>query len=503
MLITDDPTRKTVGLDELWKPVGVMARAASIVALALLTGMHLTASFAGDSTGNVASLLSDPLRSVPEALALGVKPPGSVQSLVCLPASDLDMELSLRDAVHMALCANPKVQLAWIAIKTQANNLGQARSSYLPKVNASARRLNDSTWLSDGRQSASTERWGTSASVSMIWRLLDFGTRGHNVDAANDLLAAALATHDAVLQQTMASVIQAYFDVQAAQALLDGRQASLALARSTQDTALRKVSAGSGSMSESLQTKTAMARAMLEVSRAEGSLAQAQVVLANAIAVSPESRIKLPVLSAPDRAQLQKALQSWLSEAKERHPAITAARLQEAAAKAQVKSVRADGLPSLDLMAAYYRNGRPEQGLSSSPVRERQIGVVLNIPLFEGFERTYRIRSAETIAEQRQAELRDVELKIATEVAQAYAGASAALTGLEASDLLLQSAKESQASSNRRYQHGVADVLEVLSTQQALADAQQQRSRSVAEWHAASLRLVAAAGRLGMLELEN
>lgn len=72
----------------------------------------------------LAGLLNDPLRSAPEALALGARPPGSTQPLVCLPTGALDAELSLRDAVHMALCANPKVQLAWIAIKTQANNLG-------------------------------------------------------------------------------------------------------------------------------------------------------------------------------------------------------------------------------------------------------------------------------------------------------------------------------------------------------------------------------------------
>ncbi len=135
------------------------------------------------------------------------------------------------------------------------------------------------------------------------------------------------------------------------------------------------------------------------------------------------------------------------------------------------------------------------------PSRERQVGVVLNIPLFEGFERTYRIRGAEAAVDQRGAELREVEQRVAAEVAQAYAGVAAALKGLEASGVLLESATASQASSSRRYQHGVADVLEVLSTQQALADAQQQRSRSMAEWYSASLRMAAAAGRLGWAEL--
>lgn len=447
-------------------------------------------------------LLADPLRSAPAALMHGAQLPGTDQSLGCDAPVDLSVELGLAGAVHAALCTNPRVSAAWIAIKTQAAGVGQARSAYLPKVNASVRRLRHTTWADDSNgQPRPSERQGNSSSVSLAWRLLDFGTRGHAAQAADDLLSAALTTHDAVVQQTMAAVVQAYFEVQAAQALLAGRQASLDTANGTLDAVQRRQAAGPGSASETLQARTAMARAMLERGRAEGALARAKVVLANVMGMRAESQMRLPALVAPDSPQLAEALTDWVKEAEANHPAVIAARLQGDAARAQANAARAEGLPSLDLVAAYYRNGRPEQGLSGAPTSERQVGFVLNIPLFEGFERTYRIRSAEALAEQREAERRDVEQRVAMEAAQAYAGAGAALQGLEASQLLMESATASHASSSRRYQGGVADVLEVLSTQQALADAQQQRSRSIAEWYGAGLRLVAAAGRLGMPDL--
>jgi outer membrane protein len=45
------------------------------------------------------------------------------------------------------------------------------------------------------------------------------------------------------------------------------------------------------------------------------------------------------------------------------------------------------------------------------------------------------------------------------------------------------------------------DILEFLSTQSALSDAQQERIRSLAEWRSARLRLLAAAGMLGRIAL--
>ena len=129
------------------------------------------------------------------------------------------------------------------------------------------------------------------------------------------------------------------------------------------------------------------------------------------------------------------------------------------------------------------------------------MGVTLNLPIFEGFARTYKIRGADALVEQRAAELLDVEHRVAMEVVQAYSDAAAALKNLEASDTLLRTAQSSLASSQRRYEKGVADVLEILSTQKALAEAQQERIRCVSEWRSASLRVISAAGQLGVMKV--
>ncbi|WP_307866921.1 TolC family protein [Variovorax sp. E3] len=134
---------------------------------------------------------------------------------------------------------------------------------------------------------------------------------------------------------------------------------------------------------------------------------------------------------------------------------------------------------------------------------ERIVGVTLNIPIFEGFGRTYKVAGADALIEQRSAELQDMSHRVSMEVVQAYSDAQAAIKNLDASEALLATAQSSLVGSQRKYEKGAADVLEILNTQKALADAQQERIRCITEWRSASLRAIAAAGRFGTSGLKH
>jgi len=78
-----------------------------------------------------------------------------------------------------------------------------------------------------------------------------------------------------------------------------------------------------------------------------------------------------------------------------------------------------------------------------------------------------------------------------------HADASSALQNLKAADALLKAATDSLAVVQRKYEKGAADILEMLNTQSALADAQMEHIRCQADWNSARLRLLASAGKLG------
>lgn len=437
---------------------------------------------------------ADPLAADPPVLENGAVLPGDRQPVACAASRDFSADLTLADAVDIALCANPRVLAAWAEIKEKANGVGVAKAGYLPTLTGSIGHVEDRTWYPDGGSVADRQS-GLKANVRLAWRLLDFGEREGNLDAARNLLAAAVTTNDATLQQTMAQVIQSYFDAETAQADLAAKQEAVDIAARTLDTAQSRRTDKKGSEGDVLQAQTRLAHARLDVSRAFGRLDKAKAVLAFALGAAPGTSLALKPLEPPRTGELDRSLTAWLEMAQAHHPSIEAARAQVRVAEARARVTRSQGLPTVNLGAAFYENGRPSQTLHQS--RETVVGVSIRIPLFDGFATTYRSRGAAAFVEQREAELRQAELRVGLNVVEAYSDASAALKNLDASDALLKAAWAALQSTQRNYQRGTVDVLESLSSQQALAQAQEERIRCLAEWHSASLRIMTAAGQLG------
>lgn len=445
----------------------------------------------------------DPFLTRPPILDIGETLPGDHAPLAC-PSLALrslrDRPLSLVDAVDIGLCANPQVQGAWAAIKVQAAALGEAKAADLPTLAASVSLLDDSTKY-DGSDLPPTSIRGTSQNIALNWRVFDFGGRAAAKASASALLDAALASHSAALQKTLETLIGAYFDAQTALGTLQAKQKGEELARSTLETAQRLELRGVGTQSGTLQAMTALAKASLDRSRSQGDYQKALSMLLYALGVPPGIPVQLASDLDDEIQTLKQDLDAWLEQAQRAHPAILAAQAQLEAAGHKVKAAESEGLPSIDFSTNIYRNGRPNQ-LSSIKNTETVLALTLNIPLFNGFANHYKVRGAQAQAQQQQSSLDDTKHQVLMDVVKAYADAQAAQGNLDSSRVLLQAAQSAVSSVQRKFGRGAADIVEILNTQAALADAQQQRVRSLAEWRSARLRLMASAGTLGRRGLE-
>lgn len=479
--------------------VGVVAAPKrALVGLACaLSVLHAIPAMAG----NWPARLDDPLYTRPPVLDMGAILPGDQGPIVCPVAVVPDHPLALGESVDLALCNNPQVKAAWAAIKIQAGAVGEARAAYLPTVTSTLSRLHTRNEF-PGQPQANNSTDGHTLYGGLNWRIFDFGTRAANREAANLLLVAALRGHDAALQKTLTGVVQAYFDAQTARAAVDARAEATQLARETSEATERRERLGAAGQSDTLQARTAWAKAQLAEQRVKADYSKALAVLVYAIGVPPGTSVQLADMPETPAADAIHDLAGWLDEAKVKHPAIAAARAQWDAATAKVRQVRDEGLPTIDFTANIYQNGYPNQGLQGTRSTVTTVGVTLTIPLFEGFARAYKVQGALAQAEQSAAQFEDTEHQVLTDVVKTHADAVSALGNLEASDVLLKSARAAMASSEKRYAKGAADVLELLSTQSALADALQERVRSLSEWQSARLRLMAAAGVLGRHTLD-
>lgn len=496
----------------------------------------------------IAYPLQDPLRTQPDRLKKPMDWPADTPpdllasnmqqgSIACSQAdkvldssgqqSDKLPLLDLARAAHLAMCHNPQMRSSWMSIAQQAAVLGQARSAWLPQLNISVTHQRSELRYS-GMPSAPQSTRSTSQSVNVSWRLFDFGTRYNRQKAADWQLQASLAEQDATLKKTLAQVVQVYTDAQIAQAQHQSQQEILVLAQQSLQTAKRRQSQGAGNNQEVLQSISAVARANLERSKAQGEFKKAQAMLSaltglpggtfyrvaslNDAALDAElfgladestatqkggsektlktktASLSKGALNERDRL-MQKTLHEWLQDAQARHPAIAAARANLKAAQANVKTIQSEGLPTVDASFNHYRNGRPNQALTNVQSRENVVGITLTIPVFDGFNSTYKVRQAQAQEELKKIELESVEQQTLMEITQAHAEAQAAWNNLHAANGLYLAAHEMALSTKRLFDSGAADGVQLNQAFANLAQAQAERSKAQAEWTKARLRL--------------
>ncbi|MGD0505679.1 MAG: TolC family protein [Steroidobacteraceae bacterium] len=403
--------------------------------------------------------------------------------------------LSLARAVDLALCSNADIQSAAATVRVRAAQLGEAHAEYWPTLTATATELRENTRYPGAPIPSSTDT-AVTAYGALSWRLFDFGGRHADSRSASMLLEVALGTQDATIQKVLGAVVEAYFDAVTAKALMNSKAEDEALARETLASAERRLRQGDGAQSDALQAKTASVRATLDSNRAQGSYETSLAVLAYSVGLRTGTPYTVPDEADRSPGADDKSLQAWLDDARQRHPAIAAARADVEAAEAQVVSARSSGRPTVDFQANYYANGFPEQGIATTRQRSTTVGIAITIPLFDGFLSRYKVHEAEATVKVKEAALIDVERVTLTDIVKAYSDATTAVANLRESQSLLEAAKASQASSKRRYESGATDILELLNTQTALADARQERVRCLADWRSARLRLLATSGIL-------
>lgn len=448
-------------------------------------------------------LLEDPLLTAPPALERGPRLPDGM-SVVCPAPINQHQTLGLGEVLDLALCNNPQIKQAWAGIKIQAGVLGEARSAYLPSASATySPRQQTQVNYPQSLYNANSITNGKMSYANLTWRLLDFGGRAANRASANALLEAALASHNAAIQKAMADTIQNYFDVLTAKAGAHAKAQAVEYAKASLEATLRREGRGVAAKSDSLQAQAALAKAQLSSSRAQGDYRKAQAGLVFAMGLPANTHLVLEEPGRHTQKQSMKDLNNWLIEAEKDHPAIKAAKAQWESSKDKIIAARSAGLPSLDFVGNFYQNGYPNQGIQPVNSNTTTVGLTINIPIFEGFGTTYKIRGQEAQAQKAQADLEEVTHKILMEIVKSHADTISALANLESSQKLLDAATAAVASAVKRYDLGAADILELLTSQSALVEAQQERIRCEAEYRSAQLRLLANAGVLGKLGIEN
>lgn len=412
--------------------------------------------------------------------------------------------LSLVDVVDTALCRNPQTATAWATARSRAAAVGSARAAYLPKLSATGSvtetLAGTSSTTSSGVESGSGSDFTSSssddrrysASASLSYLLLDFGGRGASLDGARALLDAARSTRNATLQNVYLGAVTSYYGwVSADGSVIAAREAERA-AQSSYQAASTREQIGTATRADRLQAQTALAQTQLARVQAEGQLRTARGALANSMGLPANTPLQLATAPtvAPSADFVQK-LDPLVAAALAARPDLAAAESTLLAAETDVRVARSAGLPTLSgsLGQTYSRVGERERDSATA-------GLSVSVPIFSGFENTYRVRAAEAQVESSKAALESLRNQISQQVFQAHSELTTQTQSVFTAQALVAAAQESENVARGRYEAGVGTILDLINAQSSAADARRQLILAQSNWAAARTQLAQAVGAL-------
>jgi len=408
--------------------------------------------------------------------------------------------LTLTAFVSRTLCHDPRSAAAWARIQSQDAATGLARSSYYPQAEVSAGygHVDESARYDNAPEQKASLRGPTNnQALSLTWVLYDFGLRAAQLTRERARLQAALSAQEDAVRTVLSDAVAAYFSAVQADRFLSAHREAEALARRSLRVVEDKLAAGIATEADRLQAKTAVARATVARVSAERAGEAAHGALAIMMGLPPETELSIDaghdIEEAPQLGDLAGHL---IERAVRAHPRVAAALSQIQAADADVAAAESSGMPRLSFSAIGERSENPAgRVLAKQTVNAGSVGLQLSVPLFDGFSRQARIKGAQAAVANSQAELHAVEQQVTREIWRWYVAVRNGVQDMQASQDLLDSARESYQLAAGRYQSGVGTVIEMLMAQSDLAAARAHQASVLSELRSARLQLAVMLGK--------
>lgn len=195
------------------------------------------------------------------------------------------------------------------------------------------------------------------------------------------------------------------------------------------------------------------------------------------------------VAPAPDNAA------AWIKAALDKNLRLLSQQLTANIAAAETERLRAGHYPTLDLYAD--RNERDVRGgPSPQTVRDVEVGVRLNLPLFSGGGVHYRTRQAAHRRQEALQQLEETRRETRQMAEEAYLNATASVSRVAALAKARESARVSYESNQAGFAVGTRSSVDVLLALEDLFDAERDYSDTRHEYILNTLRLKRVAGSL-------
>jgi len=395
--------------------------------------------------------------------------------------------LTLDEVVRTALENHSSVKSAQYQVGAQEAVLLQQMAAYYPTISFSNTYRTANSGGSSSNASKGFDSFTGAGNASMT--LYNFGKREGAVQSARDTLDATQYAYNAIANNIVLAVKQAYYGVLQANALLRVNEETVRDREETLRQTQGFYDVGTKPRSDVTQAQANLYLAQANLILARNGVDVAWANLRNAMGVDDYPRQPLAEELAVTPFSMA------LAEAKEEAFAARPELLQFAAllkAEDQLIAVaRRNHLPDLLFSSIYGRQGVTGE----SPHNNWQVQLSLNVPIFNGFQTTYQLQQALYTYQSIKEQARVQRQQVALQVEQSYLNLTTAREVVKANEAAVKAAKENLELHEGRYQVGYAPIVEVTDAQTTYTTAQTNYVNALVSYKLAMAQLLNAMGR--------
>jgi outer membrane protein len=398
-----------------------------------------------------------------------------VSLLAPLRLAAQDRAITLADALKLAQRTQPAVIQAQGQVETSAAQRRTAWGAFLPSLSASS---SASDFFSGGASridpltgqvlSGNTTNRSLNASLRASVDLFTGFRRGAELKAARAAQTEAEAgLVDAKFAQDLATTNQ-FFDALSAAQLVGVRETSVRRAEEQLKVSVAKLHAGSATRSDSLRSLVTLGSTQLDLIQAQTDLATAEAGLARL--VGETGRVRALDDSSFHRVAAQADTAALRQEAETRSPRVQTAVAGANVAVANLSASRAAYWPSLTLGANTSWNGSRANDYTF--FNQRQLSLSLSWDLFNGFDRELSIAQRRASLDVAEASAADERRAVDAALTQYLAQLEAARSTIDITTTSVAAATEDLRVQQERYRLGASTIVDVLTSQEALNQAE-------------------------------
>ena len=422
-------------------------------------------------------------------------------ALAAAPAPRLvaqQREVSLTDAIRLAERVQPDVIQAQNDVRTADAQWRNAWGAFLPSLTATS---SASDFYSEGASridpvtglvtSGNSTNRSLSTSLSASLDLFTGFRRGAEMRAARATQSQADASLvDARFQQALTTTNQ-FLDALAGAQLMGVREASVRRAEEQLKVSVAKLHAGSATRSDSLRSLVTLGTARLNLIQSQIDLASAEANLARLIGET--GRVRAADDSAFYRVVPAVDTQAIRADAESKSPRVQSAVAGVGVAQANLRASRSAYWPSLTLGANTGWNG--SRANDYTLLNQRQVSLALSWRLFDRFDRELTIAQRQASAEVADAKAADERRAVEAELTARLAELEAAQSKIEITQTSVAAATEDLRVQQERYRLGASTIVDVLTSQEALNQAEVDVVNARFDYLRAKAQLEALIGR--------